>query len=63
LKTTTIGERLSDVKRKTSCDDEVEEVIEQSRRSHVERFSKTLFVLSRCKIAEDDGFGDLLSQS
>jgi hypothetical protein len=58
-----IGKRPSDVKRKTSCDDEVEEVIEQSRRSHVERFSKTLFVLSRCRIAEDDGSGDLLSQS
>jgi hypothetical protein len=63
LKTTTIGERPSDVKRKTSYDDEVEEVIKQSRRSHVERFSKTLFVLSRCRIAEDDGSGDLLSQS
>jgi hypothetical protein len=27
------------------------------------RFSKTLFALSRCRIAEDDGSGDLLSQS
>jgi hypothetical protein len=26
-------------------------------------FSKTLFALSRCRIAEDDGSGDLLSQS
>jgi hypothetical protein len=30
--------------------------------SHVERFPKTLFTLSRCRIAEDDGSGDLLFQ-
>jgi hypothetical protein len=28
-----------------------------------DRFLKTLFALSRCMIAEDDGFGDLLSRS
>ena len=27
------------------------------------RFPKTLFALSRCRIAEDDGSGDLLSRS
>jgi hypothetical protein len=26
-------------------------------------FSKTLFTLSRCRVAEDNGFGDLLSRS
>jgi hypothetical protein len=31
--------------------------------SYEDRFPKTLFVLSRCRIAEDDGFGDPLSQS
>jgi hypothetical protein len=31
--------------------------------SREDRFSKTLFVLSLCKIAEDDGSGDLLSRS
>jgi hypothetical protein len=31
--------------------------------SHEDHFPKTLFTLSRCKIAEDDGFGDLLSRS
>jgi gluconate kinase len=31
-----------------------------SRKDH---FSKTLFVLSQCRIAEDDGFGDILSRS
>jgi hypothetical protein len=31
--------------------------------SHVERFPKILFALSRCRIAEDDGSRDLLSQS
>jgi hypothetical protein len=31
--------------------------------SREDRFSKTLFALSWCKIAEDDGSGDLLSQS
>jgi hypothetical protein len=28
-----------------------------------DRFPKTLFTLSRCRIAEDDGSGDLLSRS
>jgi hypothetical protein len=28
-----------------------------------DRFQKTLFALSRCRIAEDDGSRDLLSQS
>jgi hypothetical protein len=28
-----------------------------------DRFSKTLFGLSRCRITENDGSGDLLSQS
>jgi hypothetical protein len=31
--------------------------------SHENRFPKILFALSRCRIAEDDGFGDLLSRS
>jgi hypothetical protein len=31
--------------------------------SHEDRFPKTLFTLSRCRIAEDDGFEDLLSRS
>jgi hypothetical protein len=31
--------------------------------SHEDRFPKTLFTLSRCMIAEDDGSRDLLSQS
>jgi hypothetical protein len=31
--------------------------------SHIECFPKTLFVISRCRIAEDDGSRDLLSQS
>jgi hypothetical protein len=31
--------------------------------SHKDRFSKTVFILSRCRIAEDDGFRDLLSRS
>ena len=31
--------------------------------SRAERFPKTLFALSRCRIAEDDGSGDLLSRS
>jgi hypothetical protein len=30
--------------------------------SHEDRFPKTLFALSRCRIAEDDSFKDLLSQ-
>jgi hypothetical protein len=30
--------------------------------SHEDRFSKTLFTLSRCRIAENDGSGDLLSR-
>jgi hypothetical protein len=29
--------------------------------SHEDHFLKTLFALSRCRIAEDDGSGDLLS--
>jgi hypothetical protein len=31
--------------------------------SHEDRFPKTLFALSRCRITKDDGSGDLLSQS
>jgi hypothetical protein len=31
--------------------------------SHEYRFPKTLFGLSQCRIAEDDGSGDLLSRS
>jgi hypothetical protein len=31
--------------------------------SHVEHYPKTLFVLSQCRIAEDDTSGDPLSQS
>jgi hypothetical protein len=31
--------------------------------SHEDRFPKTLFALSRCRITEDDDFGDLLSRS
>jgi hypothetical protein len=31
--------------------------------SHEDRFPKTLFVLSRCRIIEDSSSGDLLSQS
>ena len=31
--------------------------------SRAERFPKTLFALSRCRIVEDDGSGDLLSRS
>jgi hypothetical protein len=31
--------------------------------SHVEHFSKSLFNLSRCRIAEDDGSIDVLSRS
>jgi hypothetical protein len=31
--------------------------------SHEDRFPKTLFTLSRCRIAEDDGSGDMLSRS
>jgi hypothetical protein len=29
--------------------------------SHEDRFSKTIFTLSWCRIAEDNGSGDLLS--
>jgi hypothetical protein len=36
------------MKRASSCED---------------RFPKTLFILSRCRIAEDDDSGDLLSRS
>jgi hypothetical protein len=42
-----------------SHDNEIDEVMS----SHVERFPKTLFTLSRCRIAEDDGSRDLLPQS
>jgi hypothetical protein len=42
-----------------SHDEELEEVSEQSRRPLL----KFLFTLSRCKIAENDGSGDLLSHS
>jgi hypothetical protein len=31
--------------------------------SHEDRFPKTLFILSWCRIAGDDGFRDLLSRS
>jgi hypothetical protein len=31
--------------------------------SHEDHFPKTLFALSQCMIVEDDGSGDLLSQS
>jgi hypothetical protein len=31
--------------------------------SHEDWFPKTIFALSRCRIAEDDSFGDLLSRS
>jgi hypothetical protein len=31
--------------------------------SHEERFPKTLFALSRCRITEDDASRDLLSRS
>jgi hypothetical protein len=31
--------------------------------SHEDRFLKILFALSRCRITEDDGFGDLLTRS
>jgi hypothetical protein len=31
--------------------------------SHENRFPKTLFTLSWCRIAEDDGSGDMLSRS
>jgi hypothetical protein len=42
-----------------SRDEELDEASEQSRRS----LPKTLFAISRCKIAEDNGSGDLLSRS
>jgi hypothetical protein len=37
--------------------------LKKQARSREDRFSKTLFAFSRCKIAEHDGSGDLLSQS
>jgi hypothetical protein len=37
--------------------------LENRSSSHVERFPKTLFSLSHCTIAENDGSGGLLSQS
>jgi hypothetical protein len=55
LKAMILGTRPT--KRQTSCDEEPEEASEQSRRS----LSKTLFALFRCRIAEDDGFEDILS--
>jgi hypothetical protein len=39
--------------------EEFGEASEQSRRS----LPKTLFTLSQCRIAENDGFGDLLTRS
>jgi hypothetical protein len=39
--------------------EELDEASEQLRRS----LPKTLFVISRCRIAEDNGFGDILSRS
>jgi hypothetical protein len=41
-------------------------MLEQHRRSsssREDRFSKTLFTLSRCRIVEDNSSGDLLSRS
>jgi hypothetical protein len=46
-------------KRYTRRGEELDEASEQSRRS----LPKTLFALSRCRIAEDDSPGDLLSRS
>jgi hypothetical protein len=37
--------------------------LEKRSSSRVECFPKTLFAFFRCRIAKDDGFGDLLSQS
>jgi hypothetical protein len=37
--------------------------LEKRSSSHIERFLKTLFALSRWKMTEDGGFGDLLSRS
>jgi hypothetical protein len=37
--------------------------LKKRARSHENRFPKTLFTLSRCRIAEDDDSGDLLSRS
>jgi hypothetical protein len=37
--------------------------LEKQSSSHVERFPKTLFALPQCRIAEDDGSGDMLSRS
>jgi hypothetical protein len=39
------------------------ENLKKPARSHEDRFLKTLFALSRCRIVENDGFGDLLSRS
>jgi hypothetical protein len=41
----------------TTLDEELEEASE----SHEDRFSKTLFTLSQCKIVEVNSFEDLLS--
>jgi hypothetical protein len=40
----------------------VKNLIKQAS-SREDRFPKTLFALSWCRIAEDDGSGDMLSQS
>jgi hypothetical protein len=37
--------------------------LEKQSRCRVEWFLKTLFALSRCRIAEDDGFTDMLFRS
>jgi hypothetical protein len=56
LKVTTLDARPT--KRQTSRDEELKEAS-----SHENRFPKTLFTLCRCRIAEDDDSGDLLSRS
>jgi hypothetical protein len=43
-----------------SYGEELGEVSEQAS-NHEDRFPKTLFTLSRCRITEDDGSGDLPS--
>jgi hypothetical protein len=37
--------------------------LEKQSSSHVERFPKTLFALSQCRIAKYNGFRDMLSWS
>jgi hypothetical protein len=39
------------------------EELEEASESHEDRFSKTLFILSQCKIVEVNSFGDPLSRS